>query len=221
MQFKSINMDLEKKVIIDTQKQKWIESPSKKVLRIPLEREKAESGHVTSIVKYLPNSKFAAHTHPNGEEIFVLEGVFSDEHGDYMAGSYLRNPPGTSHSPFSLDGCKILVKLEQFSQDDLKKTAIQTKNLNWIKKDNFKIMPLHNFENEETVLIRWNKGQKISIDKLLNNEEFYVITGVFKDETGQYPKGTWVRSPSSKEKETNLIADEETVIFLKTGHFKV
>ena len=219
MSFKSINMDLEKRVVIETQGQKWIESPSKKVLRIPLEREKQESGHVTSIVKYLPNSRFDTHIHPNGEEIFVLEGVFSDEHGDYKAGSYLRNPPGTSHSPFSLEGCKIVVKLEQFLQNDLKQTAIQTENLSWIKKDNFEIMPLHNFGKEETLLIKWKKGQKFSRNKSIQGEELYVVSGTFKDEAGLYPTGTWVRSPMTIE--TSLIADEETVIFLKTGHFKV
>ena len=86
--FKKINMDFNNKVSIKTNEQEWIESPSKKVLRVPLEREKAESGHVTSVVKYLPRSKFDAHTHPMGEEIFVIEGIFSDEHGDYPAGSY-------------------------------------------------------------------------------------------------------------------------------------
>ena len=75
--FKKINMDFKNKISINTTEQKWVESPSKKVLRVPLEREKPESGHVTSIVKYLPNSKFDTHTHPMGEEIFVLEGILS------------------------------------------------------------------------------------------------------------------------------------------------
>jgi ChrR Cupin-like domain len=48
----------------------------------------------------------------------VLEGVFQDEHGDYPAGSYFRNPPGTSHVPASKGGCTIFVRLWQFRDDD-------------------------------------------------------------------------------------------------------
>jgi anti-sigma factor ChrR (cupin superfamily) len=41
----------------------------------------------------------------------VLEGVFSDETRDFGPGSYLRNPVGTAHTPFTRDGCTILIKL--------------------------------------------------------------------------------------------------------------
>ena len=78
-----LNMNLEERIVIETLKMDWMESPSKGVWRKPLEREAAESGHVTSIVKYEAGSKFPTHTHPMGEEIFVLDGVFSDETGDF------------------------------------------------------------------------------------------------------------------------------------------
>lgn len=57
--------------------------------------------HMTSIVEYAPNAYFSEHPHPQGEEIFVLQGVFSDQEGDSPAGSYLRNPPNSRHQPFS------------------------------------------------------------------------------------------------------------------------
>ena len=57
-----------------------------------LEREEAERGRATSIVRYAAGAAFNTHEHPLGEEIFVLEGVFSDENGDYPAGTYIRNP---------------------------------------------------------------------------------------------------------------------------------
>ncbi|NMU53125.1 cupin domain-containing protein, partial [Vibrio parahaemolyticus] len=100
-----LNMDFSKRIVIDTAQQEWIASPSKGVWRKPLEREAKESGHTTSVVKYEPNSHFSTHPHPHGEEILVLEGVFSDEHGDYPAGTYLRNPPGSQHAPYSKEGC--------------------------------------------------------------------------------------------------------------------
>ena len=108
-----LNMDFDKKVVISTNDLEWIPSPAKDVLRKPLEREAAESGHVSSIVKYEAGASFKTHHHPLGEEIFVLEGTFSDEFGDYPQGSYLRNPPGSSHAPYSKEGCTIFVKLNQ------------------------------------------------------------------------------------------------------------
>lgn len=78
-----------------------------------------EVARATSIVRYAPESRFAEHIHELGEEFLVLEGMFSDEHGDYGAGTYVRNPPGSSHSPYTVDGCTIFVKLRQFDPADL------------------------------------------------------------------------------------------------------
>ena len=120
------NMDLSKKVTINTTKEIFISSPAGGVNRIPLEREGTESGRTTSIVEYIAGAAFQSHSHPLGEEIFVLEGIFSDENGDYPAGTYIRNPPGTSHAPFSKKGCKIYVKLNQMDLKDKKQVVIDT-----------------------------------------------------------------------------------------------
>lgn len=85
-----------------TQNMKWTPTPSSTVFRKRLEcKGEYEAGRVTSIVKYEPGSSFHEHPHPNGEEIFVLSGVFSDQTGDHGAGSYLLNPEGFTHAPFS------------------------------------------------------------------------------------------------------------------------
>ena len=34
-------------------------------------------------LRYAPDSRFDPHTHGGGEEFLVLDGVFSDEHGDF------------------------------------------------------------------------------------------------------------------------------------------
>ena len=112
-EFKTINMDFAERVVIDTNDRDWIVSPMEGVWRKPLAREEAERGHATSIVRYDPGSRFAEHGHPLGEEIFVLEGTFSDETGDYQAGTYFRNPDGFRHAPFSDEGTVILVKLHR------------------------------------------------------------------------------------------------------------
>ena len=45
-----------------------------------------------------------------GEEIYVVDGVFEDEHGRYPAGSWIRSPHMSLHQPFSKEGCTIFVK---------------------------------------------------------------------------------------------------------------
>ena len=65
---------------------------------------------VTALVRWAPGTYFSPHRHYGGEEIFVIDGVFEDEHGRYPAGSWLRSPHMSMHKPFSVEGCTILVK---------------------------------------------------------------------------------------------------------------
>ena len=113
-----INDDLSVPVIIQASQLPWIASPAAGVDRRMLFRVGEEVARATSIVRYAPRSAFPRHTHGGGEEIVVLDGVFQDEHGDYPAGSYFRNPPGTSHVPASAGGCTIFVRLWQFRAGD-------------------------------------------------------------------------------------------------------
>jgi len=113
-----INDDLSKPVIVHGAKLDWVPSPSGGVDRRMLFRVGGEVARATSVVRYAPGSAFPRHTHGGGEEIFVLDGIFQDEHGDYPAGSYFRNPPGTSHVPAAKNGCTIFVRLWQYRDGD-------------------------------------------------------------------------------------------------------
>ena len=214
------NMNFQQRIVINTNEQPWLESPSPHVLRKPLEREAAESGHTTSIVTYKPNAHFAPHVHPHGEEILVLEGTFSDEHGDYPAGTYIRNPPGSSHQPYSKDGCVILVKLNQFLPNDNQQLAIDTHQTQWLQGiGGLQVMPLHDFEHQHTALVKWPAGERFQPHRHFGGEEIYVISGEFIDEHGRYPAGTWLRSPHQSEH--NPYVEQETIIWVKTGHLFV
>jgi anti-sigma factor ChrR (cupin superfamily) len=63
-----------------------------------------------ALVKWAPGTQFQRHRHWQGEEIFVLERTFADDQGVYPQGTWLRNPPGSIHIPFSQVGCTIYVK---------------------------------------------------------------------------------------------------------------
>lgn len=212
-----LNMDFSKTVVINTDAMEWQASPSPMVLRKPLERAGAESGHASSIVRYEKGASFQSHQHPQGEEILVLEGIFSDEHGDYPAGSYIRNPPGSQHAPFSKEGCVILVKLCQFQAGDKDTLRIDTRNTPWLPgQGGLEVMPLHQFEHESTALVKWPAGEVFKPHKHFGGEEILVLSGTFEDEHGSYPCSTWLRSPHLSQH--HPFVKEETVIWVKTGH---
>jgi len=215
-----LNLDFTQRLVINTNKQQWSPSPAKGVWRKPLEREGKEFGHTTSVVRYEAGSKFATHAHPLGEEIYVLDGTFSDEFGDYPVGSYLRNPPNSQHAPFSKDGCVILVKLNQFDPRDTTKVCLNTNNEPWLPGiGGLQVMPLHEFEHEHVALVKWPKGEIFQPHKHFGGEEIFVLWGIFRDEHDNYPQGTWLRSPHMSEH--HPFVEEETIILVKTGHLPI
>ena len=212
-----LNMQLDKTVIINTAEMEWEASPMSGVWRKPLAREAAEHGHTTSVVRYDAGSRFSSHAHPGGEEIFVLDGVFSDEHGDYPAGTYIRNPPGSEHSPFSEQGCELLVKLDQFGESDDIRLRIDTSSGDWLPGEcNVKVMPLYYYETEMVALYKWPAGARYEPHQHFGGEEVFVLSGTMYDEYGEYPAGTWIRSPHNSEHYPYV--EEETIIWIKTGH---
>ena len=213
-----LNMDRTQRLCIDTNRLDWESSPANGVWRKKLEREAAESGQVTSVVRYAPGTRFSAHRHPLGEEILVLEGVFSDEQGDYPAGSYLHNPPGSSHAPFSDSGCTILVKLNQFETDDDRVVRIRTHESDWRAGlvDGLSVMPLHSHGVSHTELVRWAPGTVFQPHSHPGGEEIFVIEGIFEDEYGQYPTGCWLRNPAWSRH--HPFSREGCTLLVKVGH---
>jgi anti-sigma factor ChrR (cupin superfamily) len=212
-----LNMNFEKKVVIETHQQPWIASPHAGVWRKPLAREDAERGHATSLVKFEAGAIFSEHDHPLGEEILVLSGIFSDHSGDYQAGSYLRNPEGYKHAPFSKEGCVLFVKLHQFAQGDDEHIVIDTKKTDWSPGiGGLSVMPLYSYQGESTALVKWPKEERFQAHQHFGGEEVFVISGEFIDEHGRYPQGTWIRSPHLSQHCPYV--EQETIILVKVGH---
>ncbi|QIA64938.1 cupin [Vibrio astriarenae] len=215
-----INADFEKRVVIRPEDYQWFSSPMPGVERMPLDRVGGEVARATSIVRYKPNSAFSPHTHDGGEEFFVLEGVFSDEHGDYPQGSYVRNPIGTAHTPkIGPEGATIFVKLQQFDKEDSSQFVIDTENQIWHPGlvDGLTVMPLHDHKTEHVALVKWAPNTVFNAHQHWGGEEIFVLSGTFYDEHGEYPQGTWIRSPHSSQ-HTPFTKQDGAVILVKTGH---
>ncbi len=128
----NLNADFGARAAVHAARLDWTPSPIPGVDRRMLDRIGDEVARATSIVRYAPHSRFSPHTHGGGEEFLVLDGVFQDEHGDYPAGSYVRNPPTSSHTPGSEPGCTLFVKLWQFDPDDRTPVRIDTSALSFV-----------------------------------------------------------------------------------------
>lgn len=217
-----LNDDFQKRVVIQPKDYQWVDSPMPGVERMMLDRIGDEVARATSIVRYAPNSQFSTHIHHGGEEFFVLEGVFADEHGEYEIGSYVRNPIGTKHSPMIAErGCTIFVKLGQFDDDDTSAKHIDTNNELWRQGlvEGLTVLPLHSHNSENCALVKWQPNTQFSRHEHEGGEEIFVLAGTFYDDYGSYPKGSWIRSPHLSQ-HTPYTQKDGALIYVKTGHLK-
>lgn len=213
-----VNADFSQRVVIRPEDYDWIASPAGGVDRMMLDRVGDEVARATTVVRFAPDSWFDAHTHGGGEEYLVLDGVFSDESGDYPAGTYVRNPIGTRHKPHTREGCTILVKLHQFDASDSAQFHVDTNAAEFRpgQVPGLEVLPLHEAASESVALVRWAPGTRLGPHRHQGGEEIFVLSGTFQDEHGDYPAGTWIRSPHGSEHAP--FSDEGCLIYVKTGH---
>lgn len=193
------------------------------VERMMLDRIGDEVARATSLVRYAPNSTFAPHVHGGGEEFFVLEGMFGDEHRSYPAGTYVRNPIGTSHSPrVGEQGCVLFVKLHQFDNEDDAPVVVDTRQADWPLQyaPGVEAMRLHRFRQEQVFLVRFAPNTALEEHTPDGGAEILVIGGRLGDENGSYPAGTWLRFPDQSRRRA-LSGEEGALLYLKVGHLPV
>ncbi len=216
----SINGDMGRRALMRSDDLEWEPSPSGTVWRKRLHLVGgAESGQVTSIVRYEPRSSFPAHDHPGGEEIFVLEGTYSDEYGDWQAGTYLLNPEGFRHVPFSREGCVIFVKLRQYAGEGREHLELDTRAAPWESSDDpdleWKTLYRDPRFPDVTRLERWLPGAAPGPRAYPEGIEILVLEGLLEDEDGLYGPGTWLRLPAGADHEPR--SPKGCVLYTKVG----
>jgi anti-sigma factor ChrR (cupin superfamily) len=213
-----INADFSQRAVVRPGDVAWVPSPMAGVERIMLDRIGDEVARATSIVRYAPGSHFSAHQHSGGEEFLVLEGTFSDEHADYPAGTYVRNPIGTSHVPRSEGGCTILVKLHQFDADDREQKAVAARPEKFVPGDapGVSVFELHSHGSERVCFMRFQPRSALADLRHSCGAEFYVVEGAFADGDGSYPQQSWLRMPRGSVHD--LRSDDGCLLWVKTGH---
>jgi anti-sigma factor ChrR (cupin superfamily) len=193
-----LNADFTKRTVVHGAAMPWQASPIPGVERRMLDRIGDEAARATTIVRYAPKSQFSPHTHGGGEEFLVLEGVFQDEQGDYPVGTYVRNPPTSSHTPGSESGCVILVKLWQFDPGDRTQITIDTTQQDYVAnvtRPGVSTMLLFADERETVRLERWEPNA--TIDLLApQGLEVFVIQGSFRESGEEFLPYSWLRLPA-------------------------
>jgi len=215
-----LNSDFNARVEIDTRSSPWTPSPQAGVERKMLDRVGDEVARATSIVRYAPGSRFPSHEHGLGEEFLVLSGTFEDEYGRYPEGTYVRNPAGSRHAPSAPGGCELFVKLRQFQPGDASRVVIDTGHAPFLPGlvPGLTVLPLHEFGTEHVALVRWAPGTYFQPHTHWGGEEILVLEGVFSDEYGDYPAGTWLRSPHLSRHQP--FSEPGCLIYVKVGHLE-
>jgi len=214
-----IAADFSKREIVHSANMPWVDSPIKGVSRRPLDRVGQEVARATTVVRYASGSQFSPHLHAGGEEFVVLEGVFQDEHGDYPAGSYVRNPPQSRHTPGSKAGCVILVKLWQFQPED--RTQVQL-NINEMK-----ALPHTDVKGVSVIPLFKDKHEQVSVMSMQAHTsleflpeagaELFVLQGSVKEQQDTLIEHSWLRAPTGYPLILKT-AEVGAKIWIKTGH---
>jgi len=216
-----INANFDERVALRNDEIDWVPSPMQGVDRRMLDRIGGEVARATSIVRYAEGSSFPEHTHGGGEEFIVLEGVFQDEHGDYPAGTYVRNPPTTHHIPRSDPGCTIFVKLWQFDPEDRNQFS---RNMADEQLDPIDGSPgvlgalLHEDDRETVALEEWEVGTNRLLD-VPGGAELLLLEGSLTVSQGTFGKHDWLRLPPGDRLEAQAGSDGARV-WIKTGHLR-
>ncbi|WP_170788507.1 cupin domain-containing protein [Ruegeria lacuscaerulensis] len=203
-----VNADFTKRVAVHFDQNEWVQSPAAGVERKMLDRIGEEVARATTIVRFAPGSAFAAHTHDGGEEYLVLEGVFQDETGDFPVGSYVRNPPTSSHTPSAKEGATILVKLHQFDPAD--RTEVR-RSINGAEK-----LQLFKDTQEDVRVLSLAAGESLNLDAE-QGLELFVIEGSVSEADEEFSAWDWLRLPP----ETQSVATAGTDgarVWIKSGH---
>ena len=171
----------------------WIKSPGGEVERMMLDRLGDEIAVATSLVRYAPASRFPPHEHARGEEYLVLEGEFADERGRYPPGTYVRNPPGTRHTPFSDPGCVIWVKLRQFDSGDDRQLVIRTPAA--VPEAGIERSELHRHRGEVVAIVAAAADAVVELHRSEHVQEVLVLDGLIQWRDQRIGRWGWLRLP--------------------------
>lgn len=207
-------------LVVDSNSMRFEPSPHAGIWRKRLQHTgEAEHGRVTSIVRFDPGARFPHHEHPEGEEILVLEGTFADEQGTYPAGSYIFNPDGFAHAPWSPDGCLLFVKLRHYPGAHRQRIVRHWPDLpakpGLAVGSESRVLYAESGEAEHVRIVRLPPGIEVPLHNHPDGEEVLVLEGGIADEHVTCGPGVWVSYP--KFSQHRPVSRQGALVYVRSG----
>ena len=136
----------------------------------------------------------------------------------YVGGTYLLNPEGFRHAPFSREGCVIFVKLRQYA-GVREHFCLHIDALAWEPgpEPGVEVKDLYSHPDfpDSTRLERWVPGTAPGVRTHPSGAEIFVLEGSFEDERDRYPQYSWLRLPAGEAHEPR--SEQGCIFYIKTG----
>ena len=166
----------------------------------------------------------ATWTHDGGKllEVLVVQGRLQINGEDLDPLSYVRLSPGMAASLQTKEGCMLYLNERTPTEPETDSYALHGDSLDWRQGmvPGLKVTSLHQGLTKHTALVRWAPETRFNPHTHVGGEEILVLEGVFRDEHGSYPAGTWIRSPHMSNHRP-FTGPEGATILVKVGHLDV
>jgi hypothetical protein len=165
-----------------------------------------------------------AWTHPGEQlcELLVLQGALMIGEDSFGPQSYVRLLPGQALDLKTLAGCVLYENRRDWTEAEEGSFALAGDRMDWRQGmvPGLKVTSLHEGLTKHTALVRWAPDTRFNPHTHVGGEEILVLAGVFRDEHGAYPAGTWIRSPHMSHHRPFTEAEGATIL-VKVGHLQV
>jgi hypothetical protein len=163
-------------------------------------------------------------THDGGKllEVLVVRGLLSLNGEALGPTSYARLAPGVSATFTSTEASMVYLNERTPVEPEADSYALRGDSLDWRQGmvPGLKVTSLHQGLTKHTALVRWAPETRFNPHTHVGGEEILVLEGVFRDEYGSYPAGTWIRSPHLSNHRP-FTGPEGATILVKVGHLDV
>ena len=163
-------------------------------------------------------------THDGGKllEVLVVRGLLSLNGEALGPTSYARLAPGVSATFTSTEASMVYLNERTPTEPETDSYALRGNALDWRQGmvPGLKVTSLHQGLTKHTALVRWAPETRFNPHTHVGGEEILVLEGVFRDEHGSYPAGTWIRSPHMSNHRP-FTGPEGATILVKVGHLDV
>jgi len=163
-------------------------------------------------------------THDGGKllEVLVVRGLVNLNGETLGTASYVRLAPGVPATFTSTEASMVYLNERTPTEPETDSYALGGDSLDWRQGmvPGLKVTSLHQGLTKHTALVRWAPETRFNPHTHVGGEEILVLEGVFRDEHGSYPAGTWIRSPHMSNHRPFTGAEGATIL-VKVGHLDV